>query len=560
MALPVEKKEIVPFRDKLRAEMGHSFKKIALVIGLSYLFILTFFILLLQYSQLMQGKRMVQSYFEEIDATTSRVFEDLEAGNLESFISGNISEREMFRQIYEETNQLPFRSTLAIYSADKELLLTTRLPNRDGLKDDAYVKIALNNLGRESLFKIMKDHQSNNYLIKLKAIYQENEIEGYLVLYIDSNDFKSSVESEAIQYVITDYFDNLFASNSSRYDAESLEKIDGASLSRLLSLRQGNLYLANKTLLNKDLYLYTYILVVPLTYLFAFTGLFATVIIFILFAASNRLSRKITLHSSDSIDILVSDLDLMMKGFKESVAVSTDDEFGYLADKINKMVETMQLLFEQTLQSEQEKARCERKLLEAQFNPHFLYNALEAIKILMYFDVKKAEQMILSLNRVLRYSVTSISDYGFLADDLAIIEDYLLVNQVRFEELTYTIDYPNHLSELTIPRLFLLPLVDNALKHGMKDRHALDIGLTVKEENGKILFTVADNGSGFSEDFLAVFADYIHTDDTHHGLINSYRRLVMLYPSTKIMIAKQEDKNLVTLSIERRGDVPINHR
>ncbi|MGI1782474.1 sensor histidine kinase, partial [Streptococcus uberis] len=176
-------------------------------------------------------------------------------------------------------------------------------------------------------------------------------------------------------------------------------------------------------------------------------------------------------------------------------------EFGFLAKKINAVLDALQRLFQQTLTSEQEKVLIQRKLLEAQFNPHFLYNSLESIKILMYIDPKKAEKMILALNRVLRYSISTESDAVTLEQDMAILKDYLLVNQIRFQQLKVSLHYDQSLAQLRIPKLFLLPLVENALKYGMTARHDLSVAVEVTCQEKLICFTVSDNGPDFSRHF-----------------------------------------------------------
>lgn len=84
-------------------------------------------------------------------------------------------------------------------------------------------------------------------------------------------------------------------------------------------------------------------------------------------------------------------------------------------------------------------------------------------------------------------------------EDLAVLESYLLISQIRFEELRYTIAVEPALETLRVPKLFLLPLVENAIKYGLRYRHDLVIEISVRRIADAIYFTVADNGPGISQ-------------------------------------------------------------
>ncbi|EGJ28313.1 sensor histidine kinase [Streptococcus porcinus] len=540
------------FKEKLRLEILAGFKKTAWVIGLSYVLVLTLFILLVQYSQLAHGNNEIVTYFDTVHLKSNRLFSNLEKRSLNKFLSGHLSEREMYRQVYQESSRLPFRSAISIYNPKGQLLLSTRLPNRDGLRDDAFVKIALSHIKNKSEYRLMKDYQGNPFLLKMKAIWSKGIKTGYLVLYIDGNDFESGLKVDATQYVIADRFNHLFTSNSLQDTTLSWQKINSNQLKKRMSIRNGSLILHQWKPLGQELFLYTSILVLPLSYLLLFTCFFVFVIMLLLIVLARQLSERISSHSSDSVAILVEDLDLIVGGYQYKVGVRSEDEFGYLAEKINSLINTLDRLFRQMLTLEQEKSTVERKLLEAQFHPHFLYNSLESIKVLIHFNPHKAQAMILALNRVLRYSITSQAEYAVLASDFDILEDFLEVNQVRFEDFHFSLSYPDELQQLRIPKLFLLPLVENAIKYGMQYRHDLTLRVDLKMIDKHIQIYVLDNGPGFSQSFKDNFARYLKAGHTEHGLVNSYSRLAMFYPSTTIQLCQVDMLNGILLQFERK--------
>lgn len=548
----VNNKAGLTFKEKLRLEILAGFKKTALVIGLSYVLVLTLFILLVQYSQLAHGNNEIVTYFDTIHLKSNRLFSNLEKRSLRQFLSGHLSEREMFRQVYQESTRLPFRSAISIYKPSGDLLLSTRLPNRDGLRDDAFVKIALPHIQKKSEYRLMKDYQGNPFLLKMSAVWSNGVKIGYLVLYIDGNDFESGLKVDATQYMIADQYDHLFTSNSFQDTTLSWQKVDPTDMRNPISIRHGNIVLKKWSHLSKGLYLYSSIIAVPLSYLLFFICFFVLIIMVILIALARNLSERISSHSSDSVAFLVKDLDLIVGGYQDKVVVRSQDEFGYLAQKINSLIDTLDRLFRQMLTLEQEKTTAQRKLLEAQFNPHFLYNSLESIKILVHFNPQKAEQMILALNRVLRYSISSQHEYATLSSDLGILENYLEVNQVRFEELNYSISFSEKLNSLRVPKLVLLPLVENALKYGMQYRHDLQLKVEISETDSHVQVYVLDNGPDFDQSFKDHFSSYLKAGHTEHGLVNSYSRFAMLYPSMSIELCQVDTLHGVLIQFERK--------
>ncbi|HFU1142329.1 TPA: sensor histidine kinase, partial [Streptococcus pyogenes] len=210
---------------------------------------------------------------------------------------------------------------------------------------------------------------------------------------------------------------------------------------------------------------------------------------------------------------------------KRRIDLESQDEFQYLSDQINQMVERLQQLHDKTLDLETQKLLFEKRMLEAQFNPHFLYNTLETILITSHYDSALTEKIVIQLTKLLRYSLTDSSKPVLLKDDLSVIESYLVINQVRFEELQYSINLSPDLDSLAVPKLFLLPLIENAIKYGLKERHDVKINIACYYQDDHIIFSVRDNGSGIDAHHQKVIREQLEAGESHHGLINSYRRL-----------------------------------
>ena len=149
--------------------------------------------------------------------------------------------------------------------------------------------------------------------------------------------------------------------------------------------------------------------------------------------------------------------------------------------------------------------KAELRTLQAQINPHFLYNTLDAI-------VWKAEAgdkdevigLTSSLSDFFRISLSSGADWIPISQEKKHIEGYLKIQQTRYRDiLRYEIDIPDDIGEFYILKLLLQPLVENAIYHGIKiKRGGGRIEVSGKLEDGFLTFSVKDTGLGMTEDQL----------------------------------------------------------
>ena len=170
-------------------------------------------------------------------------------------------------------------------------------------------------------------------------------------------------------------------------------------------------------------------------------------------------------------------------------------------------------------------------MMQAQVEPHFLFNTLASIDHLIEFDPKRASQMQRNLISLLRASMPSMrsTDSGLrpLDLELAVVRPYLEILKVRMEErLTTEIDVPDGLLSAEFPPMMIQTLVENSIKHGLEPK-AEGGELLVKAEirHGKLCVTVSDTGLGFEA------AAQGTTHGTGVGLANIRERLALLYGS-----------------------------
>jgi len=146
----------------------------------------------------------------------------------------------------------------------------------------------------------------------------------------------------------------------------------------------------------------------------------------------------------------------------------------------------------------------ELKALQTQTNPHFLFNTLAAINAQATLEsAPRTASLVLALSRLLRYNLRRIRDTVSLGEELSCVQDYLLIQQARFEgRLRVELNVPPELRATRVPVLTVQPLVENAVLHGMGDREDGLIRIGGRRVRSDVEIEIADNGRGMSPERL----------------------------------------------------------
>lgn len=182
------------------------------------------------------------------------------------------------------------------------------------------------------------------------------------------------------------------------------------------------------------------------------------------------------------------------------------EELSEHARQINVMANRLESLIERSRQEQENLAKSELRLLQAQINPHFLYNTLDAI--IWQAQSGKSEEVIhltRSLSDFFRITLSSGADWIPLEREVRHLSGYLSIQKIRYRDiLNYEIDIPEALTDGYIVKLLLQPLVENALYHGIKSKRGGGfIRVSAEREAGGVRFTVADTGKGMTPEELA---------------------------------------------------------
>ena len=220
--------------------------------------------------------------------------------------------------------------------------------------------------------------------------------------------------------------------------------------------------------------------------------------------------------------------------------VSSRTELGQLSDSFDHMITKTAELMDERLRSEEQKRKSEWKALQAQIQPHFLYNTLDSI-IWMSHAGRNAEvvEMTSALALLLRSSIGDGSDTNTLKKEIAHVRSYLTIQKMRYnEKLRYEIDLDPQTEDCLLPKLILQPLVENAIYHGIKVKQQ---GGTVRIESlleeDRLLITVEDDGVGMTPEQLETILDKKESDaeSTKIGVYNVNERLQLFFGPDAVM-------------------------
>lgn len=205
------------------------------------------------------------------------------------------------------------------------------------------------------------------------------------------------------------------------------------------------------------------------------------------------------------------------------------EEFRILDESFNEMTGHISALMQKQIENERSLHQAELELLQAQINPHFLYNTLDSIVILAESGRDEdAVDMLTSLSTFFRNSLSEGEDIHTLKAEIAQAESYLEIQHIRYSDiLEYSINISEAVQDRLIPKLILQPLIENALYHGIKNRRGKGlITITGGQEDGSILLHVHDNGAGMDRERLEMLQNGIYQEKRgSFGLWNVHQRI-----------------------------------
>jgi two-component system, sensor histidine kinase YesM len=253
-------------------------------------------------------------------------------------------------------------------------------------------------------------------------------------------------------------------------------------------------------------------------------------------AISLLISLWLSHRLSKPIKDLQTDMKQVEKGnFDIQTEIGQMNEIGQLGRSFNLMVTRTKLLMEETIQNQESKRKSELLLLQAQINPHFLYNTLDSI--VWMAEQNQHEEVVLmtsALAKLFRASITKDQELVPIRVEIEHITNYLLIQKMRYnEELDYVIDIDDAILSYKTLKILLQPFVENAIYHGIRKMYGIEDGLITirgRLSGDQVIFEVIDNGHGMTPEQLSRLMVNSDGDSLYQGIgIRNVNERIKLY-------------------------------
>ena len=369
------------------------------------------------------------------------------------------------------------------------------------------------------------NERSRAYTVVVPVV-RDHEAKGFLAYRFYEQGLEAFLNAEGAQiFVLTDRNGGIIASNA-EMAADALDRfVPEVTSGNHCTVRGEKYYIASKAVSGTELTLYT--LSRQISFI---SGEGIALILLILAAAllsyltySRSLARRIT----EPVDEVLEAIQQLKTGdFTPTESITKLAEFRQIFDEYNSAIRQLDKLME-TQQS------LKIRQLEAQFNPHFLYNVLETLKYTIATDTEAAQDIVLRLSHLMRYAAKPAEGEVTLGEDMVYLEDYLALQKQRFlDRLQYSLGVTEEAKDAKIFRLLLQPLIENSIKYGYVARQNISVDVRCRVEGDDLVMTVEDNGGGMTDERLEEIQNALSSGVNATnclGLFNTHQMIKLKY-------------------------------
>ncbi len=445
------------------------------------------------------------------------------------------SDSRVYRELYSVTSKYGKYADYAIY--DAQGYLKTSIVKSRYIKEKLPLDWGvLYEVGRDSVShvtrnaRIYDDGKRVEYLRAAAAVRDgQEQIIGYTVAAVLKDHFSDMLtgigkEKQGILYIIDDFQETVYCSEKS-YDEGELRTVRKALEQESTGTYTGADFTFYKTYV-QDCHLYIYYRQPTATlnlirHSIIVIAVFSSVITLLLCLI---LSKYFSSYFYRPIQKMQGALEEIREGnFDVKIDVESKDEFGQLSNSFNVMSEHLTDNMQKLILRERDLNEANIKMMQAQLNPHFLYNTLDTMKWLgKANDVPEVATLSSGMAQILRMSI-SAGPHISMAEEIALLEAYVDIQKIRFEDkFEFIVDLPKELEDCQVPKLILQPLVENSIIHGFEGREKGIIIVQIAQADENLLITVQDDGVGMSDEMLCKLNENIKPADDIHGNIGFY--------------------------------------
>ena len=492
-------------------------------------------------SQCQQGIQRASSTLSQQLANYDEQLQSLATDMRTRAIIRGAADSTWYAGCYEFDNRQKIRAALFVLDNNARVIVALAPhPTNQAAFDNSFAagitRMLKQRPSHTALYRVLTPNDKMFALFVGRTVVAEDIQYGYLIYAIYRKDLQNQLSlSLPTSVYLYDIFDNLVAGSEPNI-ASNLNKLPIAALSSksIININDKQYLMAKTEVVNCPLnilalsdisQLYNSFSIAALTLLILFALLTATIMY-----TANKLARRTT----TDIDNIVNAIRAAQSGrFDYRLKLQGAEEFRIIADAYNQMTDDIQKLIINNREQAQSSAHAEIKLLESQFNPHFLFNTLEMIKYLARTDTHATGKVIVSLAALLRYSINNSVTTVQLCEDITYTDNYLKIQKYRLgKRLSYAIDIEDTCSTCLVPKLIIQPIIENAIKYGYGDKDHLTVKISAKISASNLVIAITDDGAGMSVDKLLNVTASLqseHNISAHNGLHNIHRRINLLY-------------------------------
>ena len=470
----------------------------------------------------------------------SDFIEDL--GEESAIFQGNLSngERaEVFNRLYSISNSIGKSADLYIFDKYNKPIVVGRQNLPYYLSGKSYRNWGIFYNMKESKeaisIRVMEESEGNMHLILGKRIIEEGETLGYVVITMDSRQFQIKLSELSSQSVITDENGKVYITNNYAF-LDNLNRFSLGETDFEGTVRNDadDYYITSASILNDRLHIYSIKLISNQVQFFLSIGIILMLVFSIIILLVLYSTKKLAIKKTEDFYKITKAFGTVQSGdLSTRVSITSNDEFQTIGDSFNEMVENLQKEISRNQEMTERLSMTQIRQLRSQFNPHFIYNTLDNIRFMVKFNPEDAGKMILSLSTLLRYSLDNAVESVSLIEDMEFTKNYLKIMKYRYgDRLSYSIDIPEEVENIEIPKLIIQPMIENAVKYGTECRTNLHVTLSAFKSGNDLVLICEDNGMGMDEDTLERVSMQLEkevNDSTHFGLYNIHRRLRLRY-------------------------------
>ena len=396
--------------------------------------------------------------------------------------------------------------------------------------------------------KEQKTYGDQAYITHASVIYDSGTYDAYIAVYYSGDEFQQILSENltldgSVSYIMNER-NNLVSASSN-----SLAGIYWLDYDKIMESYMSSNSFIEQDILGQTVYVGFYrikqpgwfmVTVLPSRPLikqsnllmFQFLSIYIAVLL-LAFLLASTLSNSITGRISSVIS--------QMRTVRHGPPVPMDsptahDEIGDLIDTYNYMTRKMNQLMEKQAQAAEDLRIAEFNSLQAQINPHFLYNTMDMINwMAQQGRTSEVCNAVQSLSRFYKLTLSRKKGISTIAKEEEHVSIYVHLQNMRYHDsISFISDIPDELMEYQIPKLTLQPVIENSILHGILEKPSKSgtIVLTGWMENGDIVLLISDDGVGISPDKLPVILSGEGTSisgGTNIAIYNTHRRLQVLY-------------------------------